>query len=359
LVSLTGLPLLILSIVAAVGALVGTILLWSRGGRARLFTRTASILLCEALAVFAGAIAANRALDLYPSWSTFFAKAKPPPPAAKAVDAPPTVLNEYLAAHAQQGKQAGLALPWQPAGGAAWDLSGQPTLFLPPAYFTEATKSFPVIVVIAPSGSGPSQAGWDPQRVPALVGQASPSTPAILVLLRLDPPAPDAPLIAGLATGLEQDLRVGRYGWAAVGVGGDAMVALDLLRAQPGRYASAALVAGGTGQVPVAWVGAVRAIRPGQSALIVAATPPVQQGPPLAIDLVTPPELRLPDALRSTYPLLPPPLAAPVPGPAGAQVSSPPPQPPGSPNAGGPSGTPSTGPSGATGRGPRPLGRGV
>jgi hypothetical protein len=249
-VSLTGLPLLVFSVLAAVAALILTVRYWGRGGRWRAVTRTVSVLLCEALALFAGGVIVNHALgDLFPSWSALLQQDRTAPPPPVVAD-PATRLDVWLRSRALEGEHNGLVFDWRPVDATAWHLPDPPTIYVPPAYFTQHSARFPVVLVIAPSKDGPAQAAWDARKVNLLVPRTGGEvTPAVLVFLRVD--HPDVTLLAQtLPERLDEDLRTSPRGWGVIGVAFDAAVALDSLVRAPLRFWSAAVVADGTGWLP-------------------------------------------------------------------------------------------------------------
>ncbi len=339
-VSLTGLPLLVCGIVATLLGFAGTVFLWRRGGRWRLLSRTGLVLLCEALAVFTGAVATNRALDLYPSWATLFQKAAPPPP-QNAVADPATSLDVWLKGRAADGARKGLYFDWKPTGLASWHLAAVPTVFVPAAYFTSTALQFPVVVVAAAEKSGPAQAAWDDKQtaaadmVRAAEGQGN---PAIVVFVRTAKPDTGPLLATELPTRLDNDLRVAPRGWAAVGIGADAPMALTVLGEAPGRYRAAVAVADGGAGLPATLVAKAGKIRADQSALLIApeaagsaalgsgkslcvgapaSGPALCADSQVAQDSVDRPQDRLPAALRWTFDEVPAPLAPPITGPVG------------------------------------------
>jgi hypothetical protein len=331
-VSLIGLPLLVTSIVATLAGFAATVVLWGRGGRLRVPTRTVLILLCEALVIFSAAIVVNRSLDLYPSWSTLVQKAAPPPPPDAVAD-PATSLEVWLKARATGGATNGLVFDWKVAE-ASWHLATAPTVYVPPAYFTSTALRFPVVVVLAGARSGPAQAAWDPHRVAQLAhATGTGANPAVLVFLRLARPAASALLATQLPGRLDGALRVRQRGWAVIGIGGEAGTGLTALADQPARYWAGAVVADGGAGLSAAIVNRARKLRLDQTVLLVAPAggglggsgagkPSGTAGTggsadPVTQDAVARPDDRLSDALRWAYQELPAPLAAPVTAPVG------------------------------------------
>ena len=339
--ALTGSPLLVLSVLATLGTVTLTVLCWRRGGRLRVLTRTTCILLCEALALFSGGLAVNDAFDdLYPSWSTLFQPDTEPSPATIAVG-PDASLDVWLKGHVADARSKGLVFDWKPRELPGWQLPAAPTVYVPPAYFTDAQLRFPVVVLVAPSKAGPSQSGWNPATVAALVSATSADpVPAILVFLRADRADTARLLEQDLPDRLDTDVRVNGRGWAVVGVGTDAGLALGALAGAPQRYRSAVVVAGSDDVVGAPLVAQAHQSRVDQAVLVIVggsvggqggggqitdgpASGPPTNGPTAAgpstgavsTVSVQPPEKRLGVALLWAYQQLSPPLAAPVGGP--------------------------------------------
>jgi hypothetical protein len=133
LVALTGSPLLVLSLIATLGAVVMTALCWRRGGRVRVLTRTGCILLCQALALFTGGLFINDTFDdLYPSWSTLFQPDTAPSPTTIAAG-PDTSLDLWLKGHVTDAGRKGLVFDWKPRELPSWRLPAAPTVYVPPS----------------------------------------------------------------------------------------------------------------------------------------------------------------------------------------------------------------------------------
>jgi hypothetical protein len=329
-VSLTGLPLLVVSILAALGAFAVTIWSWRRGRWWRPVTRTVGVLACEALVLFTVGLVTNRSLDIFPSWSALLDQdRKAPPPTVVAAD-PTTKLDDWLRTRAVEGTHNGLVFEWRPADTATWHLTTEPVVYVPPRYFSERAAHFPVVLVVAPGAAGPGQGAWDPHKVNLLVPRSDTDvSPAVIVFLRTDHPDP-AVLTAAIPKMLDGDLRTIGRGWAVVGIGADAEAGLDALTADPLRFWSAVAVADNTGILPKG-VGKPRSLLDWQSALSVegegrtdrpehgrpqAEPSTAPSGSPAAgVQVVAPADARLAAALRWAYGRLPAPVAPPLSGP--------------------------------------------
>ena len=297
--SLTGLPLLVSGILASVGAFALTIWSWGRGGRWRAVTRTAGVLVCEALVLFTAGLVVNRSLgDLFPSWSALLNQDRAAPPPTVVAD-PATKLDVWLHARAVEGTHNGLVFEWHPSGAAAWHLPAPPVVYVPPRYFTATTARFPVVLVLAPAKAGPAQGAWDPHKINLLVPRSDDGlTPAVIVFLRTERPDVTA-LTRTLPKILDGDLRTAARGWGVIGIGTDAAGGLDALVQDPVRFWSAAAVVDDSQLATV--LGHPHALLDWQGTLV------VSHGHPA--------ESRLPEALRWTYGRLPAPLTPPLTGP--------------------------------------------
>lgn len=310
--SLTGLPLLVTGVVLTLVLAAGTGLLWWRGGALtgrrglvfRAAVRPLALLLTEAVAVLTVAVAANRALEIYPSWSVFFGGVHS---VEKTATAPSAGLEQWLDSQADQGRDNGFSFTWNPTDLPAWHLPSAPVVAIPAAYFQDSEARFPVIVVVGPRHAGPPAAGWDDRYA---LQAAKPGGDTIVVFVRLDDPAPALPILAkALPDQLSTDLRVQPGNWAVAAVGSDERIALDLLHETGGRYRSAALVNDGDHGLAAPLVDRARQLPAGSNLLVVAAAP---AGDGLASDTVLHPTARLETALRWIQRHTPPPLAAPL-----------------------------------------------
>jgi hypothetical protein len=234
-VSLTGVPLLVLSSLAALGVLAGTVWFWRGTAWWRPVVRAAGILACEALVLFTAGLVVNRSLEIFPSWSALFNRHKAAPPPTVVAD-PGTRLDVWLHSRAVEGARNGLVFEWRPAGAAAWHLAAAPVIYVPPRYFTATALRFPVVLVVAPSHAGPAQGGWDPHKLNQVLPHADAEVnPAVLVFLRTDHPD-ETVLTHVVPAQLDEDLRAAARGWAVVGVDGDAGAAFAALHREPLRF---------------------------------------------------------------------------------------------------------------------------
>ena len=299
--SLTGLPLLVLSAVASLGAVAGTVWFWRGTAWWRPISRTAGVLACEALILFTAGLVVNRSLEIFPSWSALFNRHHAAPPPTVVAD-PGTRPDVWLHSRAVEGARNGLVFEWHPARAAAWHLEAAPVIYVPPRYFSATALRFPVVLVVAPSHAGPAQGGWDPRKINQVVPHADAEVnPAVLVFLRTD--HPDETVLTKVLPGqLDEDLRTAARGWAVVGVGADA--GFTALARDPLRFWFAVAIDGAPRPAPpdeLAW----------QATLSIIERPPGHG----SVQVVARPEDRLPAAFQWVYRQLPAPLAAPLTGP--------------------------------------------
>jgi hypothetical protein len=299
-VSLTGLPLLVVCWLGTKLVVGLTVIGWRYGGRARVFTRTVSILACEAVALFSLGVVANRALDLYPSWAALLH----PVPRPEAVAAPVVRLDGWLHSRDVRGGRHGVTFTWEPPGWTGWGLAAPPTMSVPQAYFTGSSRHLPVIVVAAPPQDGREVLG------------AVPAAPAVVVFLPTDRPAVGA-IADQLPYALNLDVRVEPHGWALIGLGSDARPVLAALAQRPERYQDAAVIADGAAPLPAPVLAQVRRGSAQQYLCLVAAEPGAVLPRAVRVLLVAAAPARLAAALRWVDPLLPAPLDPPETGPIG------------------------------------------
>jgi hypothetical protein len=205
---ITGVPLVLVVVLAAGGAVTGTVLGWHRGGRWRLPIRAGGVLLCEALVVLSAGLIVNRQQDFYPTWQSLTGDTGP----AAAV----TVRRAGdLDAVFGPGT---LGADWQPPGSAGWRLRSVPRITVPAAY-PDDRRSYPVLVAL----------GARPARSDLVEVGAQPSADTT------------AGALADLPGRLSADLRVTGHGWALVAGPPSARLAAGLAGQDPSRFTALAL----------------------------------------------------------------------------------------------------------------------
>ncbi|WP_249997694.1 hypothetical protein [Actinoplanes sp. M2I2] len=188
--TLTGVPLILLtaSATAAAGAAVGWV--WPRGGRLQPFTRVAGVLVVEALVVLTAGLVVNRHEQFYPSWQ------------ALQGDTGTATVADRRHAGLLDDRVRSDRLTWRPQGLAAWRLARPPTVTLPPDYRERPGVAFPVVLAFA----GPGGPGAPPRRTPEAVTVTIAPTAGTT-----------AAALSSLPDRLSHDLRVTTAGWDVVG----------------------------------------------------------------------------------------------------------------------------------------------
>jgi hypothetical protein len=233
-VALTGVPLIVLVLLATAAAATGTVLMWPRGGRWRAVQRSVGVLLSEALLVLSVGLIANRHEEFYPSWQ---ALAGDTGTASATARRPAGRLDAALA-----GDPRVRTLPWHPAGAASWRLSGHADVTVPYGYATKTSVTYPALLVL---GGRAAVAG--------LVGVA------------VHPSArTTAAALATLPAALGADLRVTSHGWALAASARHAALAARLIADEPGRFVALVVVGGPTAVRPRAGLAVAEALAPRQ-----------------------------------------------------------------------------------------------
>jgi hypothetical protein len=241
-VALTGLRLLAAAAAGTAAALVVLALLWRRLRCPLIGVRVVGILLCETLLLVTVALTVNRAGDFYPSWVSLVGETTPVRlPTTQAIR-----LSPQLAAQAPAGRQDGLVFRWHPAGESSWRLAEPPVAYLPPWSFRGQDVAVPVVVIVlAPTAKIPADG--------EISGLARADGVAACLLFLHESRSTRPPVLAeGLAKELPASLPVLGHGWAAVGVGPAASVALTVWQADSARFTALALLPTPGGSVDAA-----------------------------------------------------------------------------------------------------------
>jgi lysyl-tRNA synthetase class 2 len=220
-VSLTGVPLIALAILATMATIAGTVLLWSRFGRWRLVSRTVGVLLAETLTVLSIGLIVNRVDGFYPSWQ------------ALSGDTGTTVVTAMQRAGRLDNKLHGTgaaALPWHPASGGSWRLVGAPTMVTPTGYTSRAMLSYPAVLDLVDPGPDGKAAVTAARGIAAVSVVAVPSA------------ATTAAALASLPADLSGDVRATTRGWAIVATAKRAALAERLIAAAPGRFGALVVI---------------------------------------------------------------------------------------------------------------------
>lgn len=226
--SLTGIPLITLSIVVTAALATASAMLWSRYPRWRVAGRIAGVLLTEILVVFSIGLIVNRVDGFYPSWQALAGKTGT------------TVITAKQRAGRLDQQLHGLSansLVWHAADAATWRLAGPPMVVTPSGYRARTTVSYPAVVNLV-----------DRRTDEKAAVKAARSLAAVSVVV--NPTA--ATTASGLATlpgDLAMDVRTTSVGWAIVATAKQAPLAEEMISAAPNRYVSLIVVDGSAGPV--------------------------------------------------------------------------------------------------------------
>jgi hypothetical protein len=219
--SLTGVPLIIVAVLATAAAGAGTVLLWSRYGRWRMFSRTIGILLTETLVAATVGLVSNRVEMFYPSWAALEGRTGT------------TVVPATQPAGRLDGLVHGAAaavLPWHPAGAAAWRLAGAPRVVLPADYRNRPSVTYPAMVSLVDTG------------VEAAAAVRAARGVAAVGLVAVPTAGTAAAALATLPAQLTAAVRVNGRGWAVEATARQAGLAAQLVRSAPGTFGALAVV---------------------------------------------------------------------------------------------------------------------
>jgi lysyl-tRNA synthetase class 2 len=212
--SLTGIPLILLS--AAVTSATGLALawLWPRASRLRALTRAPAVLLLEVLIVLTAGLAVNRHEQFYPSWQALSGRT-----------GTITVTRATQAGRLDEELPDGSAVVlWQPPRLREWRLAGPPRVVVPAGYRQRAGDTFPVVLDLTAS-------------MPAALAAARRTTDAVTVVAR-PTAATTAAALLSLPGELRRDIRVSAGGWDVVGSGREAALAAAFVGAAPAGLAA-------------------------------------------------------------------------------------------------------------------------
>jgi hypothetical protein len=233
--SLTGVPLLVVTAALTLATAAVTAWQWRRAGRAGPVIRVLGLLTTEALLLAGIGLAVNRSQQFYPSWDALMSRSS----AAGAVERyTPGHLDGWLRARLGGDDGRPTAFPWRPPGWATWGLTEAPTVVVPAGYLQHSSWRYPVVVVVADPRDGWTSTALSSAAPP--VGSAA--DPAVLVLARTTRPASVTTFAAAMDGELSRDLRVTGHSWAMVTSSADAGTAYEAVRRQPGRYPALAVV---------------------------------------------------------------------------------------------------------------------
>jgi hypothetical protein len=135
-VSLTGLPLILLTWVLVIVAVVATVRWWRLSGRRRVPVRVGGLVLIELLVVAGVGLIVNREDSFYPSWQALGGLRN----SVTVPSAPTGRLDGKLDGH--------VPVTWSPPEAAGWHLAGPPLLIAPADYAAQPDRTFPIVIVL-------------------------------------------------------------------------------------------------------------------------------------------------------------------------------------------------------------------
>ena len=141
--SLTGLPLIVLTGMLAAVAAAATVRGWGLSGRRRMAVRIAGLAAVEVLVVAGIGLVVNRHEGFYPSWQSLGG-------GTETVVVLPSVTTGRL----DGTLDADGTVTWTPPEATAWHLAAEPVLVAPPEYAKHRDRTFPVVVALTtPAGA--------------------------------------------------------------------------------------------------------------------------------------------------------------------------------------------------------------
>ena len=230
--SLTGVPLLVVTVSLTLAAAAVTIGRWRRTSRATPAIRVLGVLTTEALVIATVGLAVNRSQQFYPSWDALINRTST---VGTVETYTPGHLDGWLQARSGGHDTLPITVPWHPPGWGTWGLSEAPTVVVPAGYLQHPSWRYPVVVILSDSHDGWTGA--------AVSSTGSAGDPAVLVLARTTRPASVGTFGGSMAGELTRDFRATGHSWAIVTSSPDAGAADELVRRQPGRYPALAVVA--------------------------------------------------------------------------------------------------------------------
>ncbi|WP_436532981.1 hypothetical protein [Actinoplanes sp. HUAS TT8] len=214
--SLTGIPLIAVAVLVTLLAAAATVVVWGRGGRARVVLRSGALLLTEVLVLVSVGLVVNRSEGFYPTWATLSQSGHT---SGTTFAVTPGELDGWLRAN-------GPAFRWQPAGWTGWHLAQPPVVVVPAGYLDHPKWRYSAVVVVDRG------AGWTP---------AAPDS-AVVAFVRTTASTSVNTLARDLPAALAHDLRVTGKRWALVAGASDATLARRVVVAAPGRYPAIAVL---------------------------------------------------------------------------------------------------------------------
>ncbi|MFG3685070.1 hypothetical protein [Micromonospora sp. NPDC047740] len=239
--ALTGISLLVLAGLAAVGAAAATVVGWRRFGRLRIPVRVVGVLLTQALVLLAVGLAVNRSAQFYTNWDDLLTQAIA---GGRHNASTPGQLDQWVRQHDHSDSAQPFAFEWRPDGWADWHLAAPPTVTVPADYLRNPGWRYPAVLVLSSAGDG-----WGNAAATGLARSAQTAAgPAVLIFAHTTPAASVPALAMTLPAQLSRDLRVTGHSWALVSSAGQEPLARQVVLAAPGRYPALAVVPVGAGR---------------------------------------------------------------------------------------------------------------
>jgi hypothetical protein len=184
-VSLTGLPLILLTGLLALGAGAATVRGWRLPGRKRLPLRIAGLVAIEVLLIAEIGLVVNRQECFYPSWRALGG-------AENVVVAPAAAAGRLDGELDADG-----TITWSPPEAAAWHLAAAPLLVTASEYGAHADRAFPVVLALTTAADAPE------------TRRRAASASGLMTLILQPTRGTTAPSLADLPDLLCRDARVG------------------------------------------------------------------------------------------------------------------------------------------------------
>jgi enterochelin esterase-like enzyme len=259
---LTGLPLLVLSVVLAIGAPVACLFLWNRmKGRIAVVLRLVMIAMCQGLALLLGGVGVNDHYQFYASWSDLFGGGTGADTAIEALG-PQGGSRPDFQPQRSQGRDVYSAVVTGERSG----VHARVLVWLPPGYDAPANarRTYPVVELLPGYPGSPSTWFHAVHAVPALkaamkAGRSQPFilvAPTTTVVPGRDTECVDFPNGPRAETWLTDDVRTAvtsafradqdRSSWGLMGFSTGGYCAAKMAVRRPDLFAAAVTIQGDT-----------------------------------------------------------------------------------------------------------------
>ncbi|TDC59818.1 hypothetical protein E1258_16625 [Micromonospora sp. KC207] len=239
--ALTGISLLVLAGLAAVGAAAATVVGWRQFGRLRIPARVVGVLLTQTLVLVTVGLAVNRSAQFYTNWDDLLTQATA---GGRHHVSTPGKLDQWVRQHDHSDSAQPFAFQWRPNGWADWHLAAPPTVTVPTDYLRNPGWRYPALLVLTSA-----EDGWGNAAPTDLARSAQTAAgPAVLIFAHTTPATSVPTLAMTLPDQLSRDLRVTGHSWALVSSARQEPFARQMVLAAPGRYPALAVVPTGAGR---------------------------------------------------------------------------------------------------------------